>query len=37
MSSGTNQIKMITEIKRIEYWKFLTTEKNQPRPKGKNY
>ncbi len=25
---------MIEESKRIEYWSFLTTEKNQPRPKG---
>ena len=25
---------MISENKRIEYWNFLTTEKNQPRPKG---
>lgn len=34
MDFGTNQLKMITEIKRIEFWNFLTTEKNQPRPKG---
>lgn len=25
---------MIEESKRHEYWNFLTTEKNQPRPKG---
>jgi hypothetical protein len=25
---------MINESKRIEFWNFLTTEKNQPRPKG---
>jgi hypothetical protein len=25
---------MTEESKRIEYWNFLTTEKNQPRPKG---
>jgi hypothetical protein len=25
---------MIEESKRIEYWNYLTTEKNQPRPKG---
>lgn len=25
---------MIAEIKKIEFWNFLTTEKNQPRPKG---
>ena len=25
---------MIAEKKRIEYWNFLTTEKNQARPKG---
>lgn len=25
---------MITENKKIEFWNFLTTEKNQPRPKG---
>lgn len=25
---------MISENKRIEFWNFLTTEKNQPRPKG---
>ena len=25
---------MTEEIKRIEYWNFLTAEKNQPRPKG---
>lgn len=25
---------MIEETKKIEYWNFLTTEKNQPRPKG---
>lgn len=25
---------MISESKKIEFWNFLTTEKNQPRPKG---
>ena len=25
---------MTEESKRIEYWNFLTSEKNQPRPKG---
>ena len=25
---------MIEETKKIEYWNFLTTEKNQPRPKA---
>ena len=25
---------MIKESKKIEFWNFLTTEKNQPRPKG---
>jgi hypothetical protein len=25
---------MIAENKRIEFWNFLTSEKNQPRPKG---
>jgi hypothetical protein len=25
---------MIEESKKIEFWNFLTTEKNQPRPKG---
>ena len=27
---------MIEETRKIEYWNFLTTEKNQPRPKGIN-
>lgn len=25
---------MIEKTKKIEFWNFLTTEKNQPRPKG---
>ena len=28
------QSKTIEETRKIEFWNFLTTEKNQPRPKG---
>jgi hypothetical protein len=34
LSEYSPVINMITESKRIEFWNFLTTEKNQARPKG---